>query len=574
MMAKRRNPRGTAIFMVGVGLASIVGIVAVTQFRSSPEPPEAGPNTTTGSPASSTSSAPETTTTQPFPTTTVPGSLVERGTPFTWTSALELEANYRPLTLLDHEGTSFLFTSRTIHPNIQGLAVWASEEGAGWSMRSEVAEPVEFSRVASTGFGILAFGTDTTTGETFVWHSTDGASWESTSLAAPAPGVDRWFDQIVANDNMVVVRGGTGGGSGQMHLRIRTALESQFGVGMVNYSWNQWEPADQARITVFGPLGVPIGRVGFTDLGLDPDDFVMEDPMEDTSVTAWVSNDATEWVEVPGAHWASTSGMFVGSDGRVWATTYLDGVWGTYATSDARTWELVAPIEQQGVSEIEQWPNGFIGTTGRASRISLSDDGLTWREFTLGSVLTNIPEWHARARAGGPGGIAVAAWTSPILGQWDPEEQHLPQWTDGETTVVLGPNIIQVMHDDTMTVIQRHSFGSFVMNRYDPDTGELTLVDPETGEDVVTLDAAAISELEESERVVPGLERALLFSNSATWPTPGILESARLPREWTVQNLAPVTAGDISHLMVTTSLVVMVATGPDGIEILVGTIPN
>ena len=499
-MPARRNPGTTAAILAAVALVTIGTIFAVTQLRPDPETPEAAPTTTTSLVPIPTVPA-TTTTTGP---TSFQISQIANGRPFAWRQTLVIQDDQEPLALVDHDATTFLFTTGRVDDQVTyhrlGLKTWASADGENWSELGSIDTDHVIWSVISTRFGLIASGWDPNTGDGLIWRSENGSNWDPTVVASSlGPETRRWFGAATASEGTIFITTRVARDDSVNRRLVRQALSDHFGEGdFENAFWFRNQENDQVGI-IFLTDGAPPETITPGEIGIDPS--VLEDEHPDPSTpwlwNLWISHDGVNWTQhndTPGGNSPKT--LFAGPDGRIWAFRAIPGeeewlpIVGIFATTDGVDWEMVGP--DINAWDIQQWPDGLIGRVGfTPDQIALSTDGSDWRSLFVGNLLSFDVGWAVAALGGGPDGLAVVAAIAPTFNEPDPS---------------------------------------------------------------------------------PG--QAFLFANSNDWPTSGVLELGRLPRDWTIQDLAPTTSDPITHLLVRDGRVVLVSSGEGGLAIHVGVIPR
>lgn len=332
-----------------------------------------------------------------------------------------------------------------------GDAAWVSSDGVSWS---ETAlgfdgEETGMDGVNRGGPGFVAMGHTHGENES-VLTSTDGLNWQTHPIEVDIPpGEFEGFHQVVAFDGGILVQGSfLEGGEEDHHHRSFLALSEDGG---------PWEVlADEE--TMFGP-GATINEI----------------------YSAGSNVIATGFVEGEGF---GGEQFWVSSDGRSWDSSLT-------VLSDFNAYPGVVP-----------WKDGVLSVSNGDAGIRLltSLDGRDWETLpATDPALDHSEEYNVYANqvAAGPAGVVIVAnYSTP-----QPEPDEFPPVIvekDGITvTVDMMSGRTTVSDANTGEVLFEPDLENEDQIRIDDDTGVITFLDPDTGDELISF---TFEEFEEAQR--------------------------------------------------------------------------
>lgn len=522
------------LWVVGLGL---IAILAVVWSTGGGEPSDADAIAAT-----------TTTTTTPTTTTEVDSDPILRvGEPLSWQPAGSIEDAW-PLSLVEHQGVLYLFTTDGIDFGSQGgngLDAWVSEDGHSWEPRGRViASPNQVQSVISTSRGLIALGTSGGDGSPRVWMSSDGGVWTELELPtdvsnAPA-GARTHFQTAWAGDELLLVFGGT---YVDMEQVLLDALPEAVRPAIGSYRYGMGYGGNPFQVTIQGPLGIVVFSATAEELGLSQEQIaLLEGQSTGTPVTVWSSLDGENWARFEMEEASSVNAVAPHPSGGLMMVGYgMRGEPATWTSSNGFEWE---PGDSIGMPDsMIAWNGGLIGTryTGSHPDLVHSDDGEEWESFGVDQLLSNDLSWYfAAPSAGGTGAAVVAHGYDPSGESFEPAPIVLEK--DGYTLTKGSLSDTLVLERDDSVVFQLSSSSGQVVEgvTVDFETETVTFSDPETDRALVTF---AFEEVEQAEMAAlggPEPERQIvLFTQDGS--------------EWSVQEMGRIVGEDrtVGTLLVT-----------------------
>ncbi len=421
--------------VVAGGLLSLVVLVGLFVFGgSSPGDDEVAPEPT---PTAGPTADAETGTT-PRETPALPEP--RAGEPLIWDRELDL-GEMGPVDLVEHQGQLFLFTTALEHrfggwfgSDEAGLAAHVSANGETWVDLGEViGPPATVVHVVASDFGLLAGGIDAT-GNTALWVSSDGRTWDHRILEETQEGTyPTYISNLAANDNAVLVVGSRGFGSYEEDMT--TAVQEELAIAETEFSLSLGPDSVSAQ----GPLGLVLGSWSFDELGVS----APEPPADsgDAPPRMWRSTDTELWqpAELPGENAIELS------------------------VDDSGSFQLLSWGDQQ---ELWRSPDGLTWTEGTVIR---GADGLPTR---LQGYEVSPSSQGFRYRIGTESNVATQSLAGllPDNGSWYPGTSHadddglvVTYWPEGTPT--------EIDATQTILVVEGHRLAT--------ENGRLEIVPPD-----------------------------------------------------------------------------------------------
>ncbi len=455
------------------------------------------------------------------PATATPVLSLDSRDPLEWEGPMPIGELW-PLAVVDYEDELYLFgTPRGPWSDGSGLDTWVSVDGGTtWDPLGTVIQaPNLITAVVGTDRGLLALGTDGTTGTPTVWQSEDGGSWESSSLPLDepvTPGSPVRLQTAVTTDDLTVVFGSAEPDIGAL---IRDALPEDLGVrDGIGYGFGMSAPP--LKVTVQGPLGLTVFSASGEELGLteDQEALLIGEPTDNTTV--WSSSDGTNW-QTSQIYAMNVNAAFISPDGVITAFGYGFQGEATWLSTTGTEWE-----RQSGGSAAEMvtsWNDLLLGTRqrGRNAELMSSDDGDTWISFGVNELLDKSLSWHFYPIAAGPAGVAAIArgYAEP---RFEREPEPFVMERDGYTVTLNGMQSLLTLSQGESEVLLVPLQDEQVDDEVDVDFVErtITFLDPATGADLVTFtfDEIETAQAATSGAMGPDFEHVLMFSpDGSAW---------------------------------------------------------
>ena len=263
---------------------------------------------------------------------------------------------------------------------------WASSpDGATWQMApATTVFPPTLGQAASDGNRIVVMGSADGKPPFGLWSSTDGADWQSLTIAGD-PGA---ADGVLGDTDFFVLPGGVlrvseagvwygAAGTGPMAASPRVAptpLPSLPGT---------FPPTTTATWTGLTVRPLSRGPVGATSFAAWPGGYLAMADADVSSATpvAWVSRDGESWTPLPSATFGNATRLTAAScrDQILVAAGDAAGNTSVWRSSDGLTWQpSAAPPVQMNTESIAGNAGGAIALTADA-RVAYTTDCSTWQ---------------------------------------------------------------------------------------------------------------------------------------------------------------------------------------------------
>ncbi len=202
------------------------------------------------------------------------------------------------------------------------LPVWISRDGRSWvALPAGTLGPASLDLAAPCGDGVVV-AIESETGETTVWHSTDGVRW--TSTAWPQTGLARRSSLA-------------GSALGALAILDMTPPRLAFST-----DGSTWQPVPLPGSPAARALTVSVSAGGFValgDAGTDASGTTKGSPV------AWWSTDGTHWALAdvqadPGAGFDSAFAGRTGLAAFSHSVGYVPGLTSYWTSADGRSWKL------------------------------------------------------------------------------------------------------------------------------------------------------------------------------------------------------------------------------------------
>lgn len=495
----RRPPRRLTGVLVVAALAAVVGLVTV-------RPDGGGEREASGAP------------TRSFPPTTLDqaGVVSLDGPELVW-SPVDLPAE-GDLTVTFGDG-GFLAAERIggwEDMSAVRARVWQSDDGRQWRELAPAPFPAGTELGAVTAYDgvVVAAGAtsqadgDVTPG---VWYWTSESGWNKSPLPKPAglgAGEAAFPTEVVAGPKGFVLRALGGAAVDPVEL-VAPALPSEVAAAL---DAGASLSSGSMGVEVYGPGGIVFFRAGFDELGVDRT--VLSTVGQPSPGFLFWSSDGRTWepVEDP----------YPGRWPDVVTATNNGFVAAGWVSNDGTTWTPPDPDPQmEPLQMIGRWGERFVAVSYSANRFLVSDDALQWDPFGPDptSGLLSTTSWLGWLATGELGILALEVNygpTSAVLQQ--------PPTIEKDGLVVTigadGPQIVVRDADSGAEVLNVLSKGERTQQqvRYDFDAQTMTLIDPETGHEVVSLTFGEISAAQNVAYPPEEPETHLLFTaDGDTW---------------------------------------------------------
>jgi hypothetical protein len=367
---------------------------------------------------------------------------IATGEQFQWSQVAEVPGGWTS-SLVSQLGFLYMFTSSRTLTNGEpaGLRAYRSFDAANWKDLGEVVSGNGyFENVAATAFGLMAVSTDASDGSIAVWRSTDALNWEGTVIEQTNPGFGTsFFSQALGASDSLAVIAGAAYENGSPLLRER--LE-EYGIEFdpQSMNWNVVTGGQEARVVLYGPLGIPAVSIAASEIGLTDEELqvLQGRSLGYVDVRAWSSSDGVNWTSgtIEDADWISSitpapnGGLLVfGGDSAGNAS------WRTYDGVDFEK-QPFGPHPEIA----EPWRGEIAGVSYYSNpEVMVSSDGETWSQLGLAE---HFPRrigwtWYPTALATSDSGIAVTvAGNIPAASQNQRERTPPVLERDGVTLTV------------------------------------------------------------------------------------------------------------------------------------------
>ncbi|NNC74707.1 MAG: hypothetical protein HKN93_04265, partial [Acidimicrobiia bacterium] len=244
---------------------------------------------------------------------------------------------------------------------------------------------------------------------------------------------------------------------------------------------------DDPALIVWGDEGDDQQTFPFSEIGLDP---ALAEVIWSNRALVWTSDDGIEWTEgkpIEGIGADSGIGHIAAS-----STGFVTTVWerfgqGMYFSKDGETWERVELPRGSQINDVTATGDSFlaVGTSGGSGAVFTSNDGVSW-DVTTAEVLQAD---YIERIAAGPAGYALIAHGT---GSSSRLVNELPP------AIVQNDTIQLEMNQDGTFIVYDVASGDELFTLYGDEIvssnrGDITIVDPETGETVATFTADEVT---------------------------------------------------------------------------------
>lgn len=498
----------------------VLALVALTALTSS-DTVESAESTTTV-PEDEESSPPA----APFDPATWTVSQIAQGPQLEWTASAELPTY--PTALIEKSGTLYLFgIERPAQTDLtRAISLWTSSDGLTWEANGDIGLTGAAQIVASdTGF--LASALNTEGGGVF--QSTDGVVWDPIDVPDETKA---YYIAYAGEAGLVLTENSSWPYARQA---IEQALPEEWRHGEYGWGIEGGAQAD-ARLVLYGPLGISAEKVSAEELGISRDDldrYLYGDGRDPLATEIWI-NSGEEWVSgkldsnwikaiypIPGGGWAAAGDGNVSP--RVWTSP------------NGATWKMEGVVSDiyNLIGGGANWRNGVVSMRGTAPYQGMfySTDLYEWEELPMPDTLPRPLSWGNTGVVAGAGGIAYIA-NGHHYGHREGLELEVVSMEDVESgyTISLDPERGALVISSSEDLIANY----LIWGAESPETVNVdlenetvTFSDPDTMEPLVT---ATFSKLEALEEQLYNVEvdqerrlHALFYSPQGT--------------EWTVQDL-------------------------------------
>lgn len=479
-----RPKLGRGLLFAIAGLVIVAGFMVLGSL--SPADPVALETTTTTSTIATTIST--TTTTElppPFDPENFEVSQIETGPQFEWTHTLTLDDGY-PLGLIEHSGSLYLFVKeQALWTGAPGkLDLWEWQDSGSWQHSGTIAAADHsITAMTSNGDEVILAGLPAEGGAVSIWRSTDLETWvmedipiaseEAHSIALPTA--------VGANGDLVVVAAVV---SENNQAMIEAALrEAGVPVDLNGLGWGFEDDA----VAIYGPFGMSIERVPYSDLGWDEDTqaAIVRAYHGPSRLSTWVQREGGEWLETELEDINGVDSILRHPDGglmaRGWGTTGMVSLF----SSDGLEWSEVPA--NQAPWMVRVWGGLLVGPGERSlPGLLVSDNGEVWEHIGPEERFPVGINWSTDAVAAGPDGLVfTTSGSSPGLPATQPGSQPttLDLATGATLTLDFYTGKMEVaVGDETFDweMYSQDGPGGGVVA--DLEAGTLTLHDPETGD--------------------------------------------------------------------------------------------
>ncbi len=239
-----------------------------------------------------------------------------------------------------------------------------------------------------------------------VWRSSDGVEWSASTLPTIGPDIDglRALPFAVAGtDDLVVALGRPG-------LDVQQLIAEVLPEGYDPSALNQWGirwGGPPFRVTVYGPLGIPVLDATAQDLGLDDEQLgpLFAEP-QNTGV--WLSPDGENW-DVYALDNASVQSVVSTPQGTILATGHGGFGVASWDSSDGIVWrEQSSPGSPD---RVVSWSGGLIAVNSSVSTnvLKVSVTGQEWAPVDVSDLLSPELSWHVGDISAGDAGFTAIA---------------------------------------------------------------------------------------------------------------------------------------------------------------------
>lgn len=434
--------------------------------------------------------------------------------------------------------------------------VWQSDDGHQWEELTPAPFPAGTTLVAVTAYE----GVVVAAGVTFhpdsnvtpgVWSWSTESGWDKSLLPEPELGVGEvaFPADLVAGPAGFVLTTTSGStlGPGQV---IAPTLPPEVAAALDAGAFLEW---GLSSVEVSGPGHITFFRASFEELGVDPTVFAtIDDP---PSILRWWSPDGQIWELVDRQFPFRFPEVVTATDDGFVAEGWI--------SKDGTTWTPNDPNPARETMQVMgKWGDRFVALDSSLRRFWVSDDALQWRQFGPDSTSALFSEnsWLDRGAAGAFGILTVEMEFYPPR----PDAEQPPTIEKDGLIITMGgpgPPIVVRERDTGAEVLSVLSKGERTQQqvRYDFNAQTMTLTDPETGHQVVTLTFAEIQAAERAAYQAEEPKTHLLFTADG--------------QKWSSQATDTQLGGYIQSMAVGQHEAVVATTSPDGTTTLwIGTL--
>ena len=333
---------------------------------------------------------------------------------------------------------------------------------------------------AQTSTGMMLYGQGAS-GLPTVWTSEDGHSWHE-SVVDPEGG---WYIVSAgASPELTVVAG-----AADRSRLLREALVERLGPIGARFRMDNYRVT---RVTVHGPLGIPLAAYAVEDLGFDPSQF--SDVLDRTVVRAQTAGG--EWVEGSFVNESIPERLLDRGDDGLWTVAYEGFGPRLFHTTDGVTWIDEGPTRGYMISP---WRDQLLVMTDQLE-IGTSPDNRNWSMRSIRQHLPDSSDWFPLMGAG-DGGVAIVAqsFNFPSV----PEETD-HQGTDVEIThdgrtIRVSDSALTIFDADGAVVASASLWADTIDPNvsFDPERGEVTFTSLAEGKPILTLSLEELTEIED-----------------------------------------------------------------------------
>ncbi len=536
---RSRPGKGRALLFAVAALAIVAGFVALGSL--SPSDPVAIETTTTTTSTTLPDLDP------PFDPDNFSVSQIATGPPLQWDRVAGSPIGY-PITVTEHEGTFYLFTSgqapRATEPG--GLVTWRSLDGADWQPVGETVIGREFqvTHVITSTDGFIAIGARPGGDHLIVWRSDDGIEWTATEIPtdADSPYITPRPTAVAAFEDRVAIAPDYELDQERLVADHLSAAGIEIDLPMM--SWNtRYAGEDGVELIVSGPLGIPVLTTSLDELGLTEQEhkWVMRglDRMEQSEIWVVDETGSRESGTIP-LNWVTN--IVSRPDGTLFASGFggaelKDG----FMSADGLHWE---EADEGNIGRAISWGDRLVAvTTGPVLEVLMSSDGRTWEKSGVTDLFPSQWSWYPVAMGTGPDGLAMS-----FAGQ--NTARHLAEQASRTTVLTSDGATLEIDHQRSTYVLEIDG-ETHTWNMYEPGSPQVPeeleidlaneavlFQDPETGETLAHFSFEELRSLETGFRSVRFSDviahHALVFTEDGSG--------------WEIRDLEPVV-GDNSRVI-------------------------
>lgn len=409
---------------------------------------------TVTAPGSTTTTASDRSPIEPVDQATFRVSDIATGPQPSWRHTMTV-AESTPRTLVVHRGTVYLFSSPGSSGDDSGpISAMASGDGVEWVDLGQVLEG-RAGPIVSTPDGLLA--AEGREGGFDVLTSQDGTRWERSWVAA-----EEVPDGFSVNPTAAAGSEGQMAVGGHVDIDIGALLDEalqELGIdhtGELGWGVDTAQGTAEARVQIWGPLGLVAEEIDLDDLGLSHQQkaWLVGEFERWTRAPVWYFHEELGWQEsiVEGAQWVGD----VWFDGprlvaQGWTQSGSAAEWSSF--DGGATWEL-GDQSQAVPNRVESWPGGFVGVedSGFAELAVHSNDG-RWEQVGLRHFFPSEMQWYVSALDAGEAGVVLAAESWVYESEWTTRFDPVTR-VDGATRLEIdltSGRLVLTVGDETRT---------------------------------------------------------------------------------------------------------------------------